>query len=658
MYQLPKPFQPNASLLSENPFKPGQPVPDPYDYEPQAHSLPTTCLQLNTDEQYQNPFESSETYSKRTGAQLVAFVDPALKANTLPVLSAKTTDSRVLGDKFVESNSNLYVLINDQKVFLANFVMRVTDRICRKTISSSTEHVTVNILNGTSEATLSLPLIKYKGLLAEIKSKYPEFRLNANFSNSYAFFSEYASLVYEESLGTLTYATTYEYAGWENVNGKMVYLSQRLPYCCSTRYVWEVSPCDILSIYRQGLNFLSVSKEPKTILPLFLYAHVGYTAQLFETAGHEVQFILMVVGKTGSFKTSVCKELFQAFNTEKFLNFQSTARAIELQRNECRDMTLLLDDIFSSKDTDAIKKFADVLRVFGDNASKAKSNAASTKIERFDVRGAAVVTGENDLNTQQSSRLRYLTVPVDNTSFDAEKLRMFQNNTVAAKMQNQPSIIQHYFSAYIHYLEDNYNDIVYLITQTDNYIKPLDIKFPRLNMIYRVMIATAHIVVRFGLTYGAISEADAETMLSCWEDIIRTVILENQADSTTCEPHIAYLEALAQGFASGDIKLANDKENYFQNGRDYIGFIDNQHGKMFLDYQKAFRFVEKYYSELRVPFASTATEVHKVLYEKGFSEGYQESSGRPRYLKKVSYDNQKLQALCLKCVTFETLVSK
>jgi hypothetical protein len=365
----------------------------------------------------------------------------------------------------------------------------------------------------------------------------------------------------------------------------------------------------------------------------------------------------MVVGKTGSFKTSLCRELFQAFNIDKFLNFQSTPRAIELQRNECRDMTLLLDDIFSSRDKDAIKKFADVLRVFGDNAAKAKANAASTKIERFDVRGAAVVTGESDLNTQQSSRLRYLTVQVDNSSFNAEKLRFYQANRAIAKQHNQPSIIQSYFSAYIYFLENNYIEIIQEIMQIDHHLAPLPIKFPRLNMVYRIMVATARIVIRFGLTYGAMGNDTAKSLITQWIDMIRIVILENQSESTICEPHIAYLDALIQGISTGDVLLATDKETFFQSGREYFGFYDTQHEKMYLNYQKLFKYVEKYYADLRGSFETTYSEIHKVLYECRISEGYQEK-GRNRYLKKVAYKDQKSQMLCLKCSAVEDALSE
>jgi hypothetical protein len=659
MSQLPNHFQPNQLLSSKNPYKQGQVIPDPYDYQQQATALPIAAFQVNWDTgAAQNPYESPADYMVRTGSQMLMLTNNNWKQNTSHTLSDKTSlEGRLLGEKFIEINNSVFFFENGKKIPLTNFIVEVTKRVCRKSIGKSTDFLTVRIISVASETELTVPLSKYKLLLSEIKNDHPQFRLNAEFRNAYSFFSEYCSLVYEESLSVIVHSTIYEHAGWENVNGQMIYLSGRLSNCQSERYVWEVNPRDIPAIYRHGHDFLTIGNNLKTILPLFLYSHIGYTAQLFEEAGYEVQFLLMVVGKTGSFKTSLCQELFQAFNIDKFLNFQSTPRAIELQRNECRDMTMLLDDIFSSRDKDAVKKFADVLRVFGDNAAKAKANAASTKIERFDVRGAAVVTGESDLNTQQSSRLRYLTIPVDNSSFNAEKLRSYQVNRATATQRNQPSIIQSYFSAYIYFLENNYTDVVHKIMQIDHHLAPLPIKFPRLNMIYLIMVATARIVIRFGLTYGAMTNEIAETLLAQWTELIRIVILENQNDSTICEPYIAYLDALVQGIATGDILLANDKETFFQSGREYFGFYDKQHERTYLNYHKVFKYVERYYADLRGSFETTPREIHKVLYEQGLSEGYQEK-GRNRYLKKMAHNGEKSQMLCLKHSAVEAALSE
>ena len=659
MSQLPQPFKPDPLLPSKNPFKQGQVIADPYDYNPQTTKLPTGTFQVNVDiDAMQSPYELPVNYAMRTGEQMISFSNNIEKQNIiLPLPRKPEVEGRLLGNKFLEINNNVFFCNDDKKILLTNFIIEVTKRVCHKSIGKSTDLLTIQIISTASKAELTVPLSKYHLLLSEVRNDHPEFRLNAEFRNAHSFFSEYCSLVYEESLATIVHSTIYEYAGWEKIDGRMTYLSGRLPNCQSERYVWEVNPHDISTIYQHGHDFLAIGNELKTMLPLFLYSHIGYSAQLFEDAGYEVQFLLVVLGKTGSFKTSLCQELFQAFNVDKFLNFQSTPRAIELQRNECRDMTMLLDDIFSSRDKDAIKKFSDVLRVFGDNAAKAISNATSTKIERFDVRGAAVVTGESDLNTQQSSRLRYLTILVDNSSFNSEKLRHYQSSRALAKQHNQPSIIQSYFSAYIYYLENNYSDVVREITEINHHLPPLDIKFPRLTMIYRIMVATARIVLRFGITYGAISNETAESTFINWVELIRLVILENQNESTICEPHIAYLDAFVQGIANSDILLATDKESFFQSGREYFGFYDTQHERMYLNYQKLFRYVEKYYVDLRTPFETTPSDIHKFLYEHGLSEGYQEK-GRNRYLKKVAYKDQKSQMLCLKCSAIEIALSE
>ncbi len=602
-----------------------------------------------------SPYESSVAYQMRTGAQMTCFTSHSQDfPKETKVLSASTGRQR--GDHFLEFDSKLFFLQDGKEIPVSNFVIEITEIVCRKTLTESIDYLKIKLQSASSSEEVTIARSKFKSLLSEIKTACPQFRLNAAFRNASAIFSEYSSVVYEDAMHALPQSTSYDYAGWEKVDGKMVYLSDRLPYCHSSRYVWEIPPEDFCAAYLNGQAFLTVGNDMKTILPLFLYAHIGYSAQLFERAGSEVQFLLMLVGKTGSFKTSICKELFQAFNVQKFLNFQSTPRAIELQRNECRDMTLLLDDIFSSKDSDALRKFADVLRVFGDNASKAKANASATNIERFDVRGAAVVTGESDLNTQQSSRLRYLTIHVDNSSFNADSLRYFQDDRALASQENRPSIMQIYFSAYIQFLENFYDDVVREIMSVDQYLPPMKLNFPRLNMIYRIMGATAKIILRFGICTGAITPVIAENTFSTWLETIQSSILDNQVDSNTCDPHIAYLEAVMQCIATGEIPIAEDKSAFFQSSRDHFGFYDKRNYLLYLVPPKIYKQVEKYHSEMHATFNATPKDVHKVLYDQGLSEGYQEKN-RNRYLKKVTYGDHSLQMLCLKITAVNNILN-
>ncbi len=78
----------------------------------------------------------------------------------------------------------------------------------------------------------------------------------------------------------------------------------------------------------------------------WLYLHLSFACKLFIDAGLKVQFLLLLIGKTGNLKTTICETFAEPFNEGSMLQFESTSRALELYREEYLDMTMIIDDIF------------------------------------------------------------------------------------------------------------------------------------------------------------------------------------------------------------------------------------------------------------------------------------------------------------------------
>ena len=641
-----KAFQPPAKRPDTPYYQPGESVPDGYNY---LYTPPIVNFPFQTEITSGQPslrFESSADFSLRTGAQLISF-GVALPETAL--LTEEEEAVLVLSDELSERGQKVVYTSDKKERVLCYFTVTICARVEKYSRTAVTNELEILVKSSQYERTIVIALTKFHSLLAEIRTNLPQFRTNASFGNVSAFFSDYIALKFNLFLATEVVKREFSYHGWAFLHGEPVYLNDRLPFCRSGCYVWAVEPENIASIFRNGLGFLAIGNNPETILPIFLYAHIGFAARLFHDAGLAIQFILLIVGHTGSYKTSLSKEIFHPFSTIGMLNFQSTPRAIELYREALQDMVMHLDDIFSTVDGTVMEKFENILRTFGDGVSRAKSNKRSDGIERSDVCGGAVVTAESDLNSQQSSRLRYLTVPVDNSSFDSEKLRYFQNDSILAKQQGSASLMQMYFSAFIFFLERHYDEIVKEIMAIDGTIAPLPVKFPRLNTIYKAMIILARIVLRFGLTYNALTKTEATATFHQWEAVIQQVILLTQAESTIIEPYLAFLVALSQGIAGNDIVLASNKESFFLARNEYSGFRDQENGRLYLRSERIFCYVQKHYAAVGEKFDSTATEVGKALLANGISIADNEA-GHTRTTKKVSYkkDGPSLRMICIR----------
>lgn len=645
----------SPSILPQSPYTQGEIIRLPERMKEVSIPMPDLSRAFIPQNEVHSPFKSAVEYEEENGMRLITLLPELKSAKTPPAII--DTFALSSDDKFMQRVDGLWCYVNGTEKRICNFFIRIREIIVRKKYYGS-ERIFISFDIATSNKILEeaeMPLSEYKKMLYKLTNEYPQLFVDPQFNNAANYFLEYTSMIYSEALDRLKKRVIYEYHGWADINGKKFFLSKALPYCDTECYVPKINQKRAAQIYLYGQSFLNIGKSDltdegtvdlkstlKQILPIFIYAHAGYTAMLFKEAGLELQFVLALIGRTGSFKTSISKVIFELFNTKPMLNFQSTPRAIELYRDSCRDMTMVLDDIFSCKDQDSMEKFEKILRCFGDGIAKAKSDITTNKIEQFDVRGGCVITAENDLARQQSSHLRYLTVHVDNNSFSGEELKKWQQDELLAKRNNSCSKLQEYFSLYIHYLSSNFDDVVNQIMNFD----PPDLKldFPRLQSNYKCMAVLARIIIDCGIYSLALLPHDAEYTYEQWIEVIQEIVLENQRYSKISEPYKLFAYAINQGLGTGAVILAADKKQYSSdNSNGYWGYIDLHAGLYMLNPDKCFEFVERFYQKKGGSFQASDTAVYREFLENEISVGYQEASKkktgelttRRRYLKKV-----------------------
>lgn len=664
------------SKFPVSPYKGGEIVKATGENNSQRLNVAELCKTFIPPKETCSPFKLITECEEHTGMQFITLIKEKRKANT-----TKKVDNLIslnAADKFVQRPDGLWCDVQGKLKRICNFYIIIREIIVHKGYYGSERNfISFDIITQNGKLNeAKMPLAEYKRMLNKLTNDHPQLFVNPEFYNAANYFIEYSSMIYAEALENIEKKVVYDFHGWANVNGKMVYLSKALPYCSGECYVPEPCQEKASQIYLNGLSFISVGKQVllddgtlntvatlKQILPIFLYAHAGYTARVFKEAGADLQFVLAIIGKTGSFKTSISKTIFEVFNTKPMLNFQSTPRAIELYRDSCRDMTMILDDIFSCKDQDSMDKFEKILRCFGDGIAKAKSDMTANKIEQFDVRGGCVITAENGLARQQSSNLRFLTIHVDNQSFSGEELKKWQVDELASKRNGTPSKLQEYFSLYIHYLASNFNAVV--DTMINFNPPPLKLEFPRLQSNYKCMAALARLVIDCGIASSALSTREAEQIYEHWITVIQEIILENQRESKVSAPYKLFVYAINQALGTGMLTLATNKSQYASdNSNTYWGYTDLNAGHYVLNPDKCYAFVENFYQKKGGSFQASDTTVYRELFENEISLGYQETAKnktgeivlRPRYLKKVQINGITTSMLVLNLDKFNQIV--
>ena len=117
-------------------------------------------------------------------------------------------------------------------------------------------------------------------------------------------------------------------------------------------------------------------------------------------------FILAVIGRTGSYKTSTVQATLNPYNNENFsvCSFEDTVASIVATLKQSRDMITIVDDFYTNTDREITAKLEKIIRLNGDKSSVAKKMSGK-KIVSESSDTITVVTGE------QIPKVRFSSIP-------------------------------------------------------------------------------------------------------------------------------------------------------------------------------------------------------------------------------------------------------
>lgn len=629
-----------------------------------------------------NPYISPQDYQKQSGVQFNAPLesqDISPEGNVKKLINLDIIE--VIEGKFIVKFDGLYLKLNKEKAEykrLCNFSFTIDSiHILHNRDGTNTEEIIYSVvgedvIQRQKNEPMTIPSDDYDRMCDEILKKYKECYICPEFkSMARDYIKEYGALIYRDKLRNSEPINFYSYHGWECVNGKMVYLSDSRSDCRCGVYVPKNS--NFQRLWTDDLDILKIGKacsDPnatpfekyKVSLPFWLYLHLSFACKLFLDAGIEVQFLLALIGKTGSLKTTICKTFAEPFNIGGILRFESTGRALELYRESCMDMTMIVDDIFKKNNAN-LSKFEDILRTFGDGIGRAKSAGKDyNDLVRTKVRGGCIVTAEHDLNPQQSSALRYISVNIEKDSIDTKVLSKYQQDQNSSKLERRPSMVQDIFGAWIAYLEEHYKSIVCWLI---NFTPPnVQFTFKRYQQIYRVLCAVIIMILEQGLELGVITKTEYDSYYEQWCDVIVELIKRNAEAAMISEPWQQFLLTLHQAIGTGSARMAHTKEDFADNGngiKNYIGYKrDNEY---VFEPTRVMSLVRRQILESGKELVADSTAIFKDLFENNISRGYGNQkdgrgSTRNRYLKRVKINGNMVEMLVISIDEMECFVNK
>lgn len=571
---------------------------------------------------------SPYVYSQ-SGQEMMCLL-PASENYLMPSQGLATPKLQTKPQDFIydENSGTLYWRRNKnskERYRLANFEVEVEKIYTLVATNAQEEIITLTIRGKSYSVSFDMRISKLTSLNQELSAQYPQFRIFCDLARANSIFQQYISEVYEISYETLPHEIVYTNAGWQrNFNGWHYYSGNDLD--CRSDFRLAVVEHEPFALIDWASSLLELA-DLQIMLPLFLHAHLGYTLKLFEDAGYKEQYILTVIGSSGSKKTSLARLLFSLFG-DALINFTSTDRGIELDLMSRQDSSMVMDDLSSSCDKVLVTKFEKILRQLGDSSGRKRSTNGGNELDCVATRCAVVLTAETDIDALSKSSKLW-------TELDAKRSGRF-------------SKLEQYITLYVKFLEAHYSPCVEFLIDSKRDTKR-DFSFARQATIFNMLIGQANLILLFWETYGFINDNKNIDLHNDWENILCKVMAVNEQRGKEAEPHILFLQAIVQATHTGGISQSKD---VFYESR--FGFFDC--GKLFLYPDAAYNYVITYYSRLGKMFTESPQNLWNKLYALNLIEVYEQKNHKAKLFKRVRVNNQSVSCLVLKWGAVKTLL--
>ena len=236
--------------------------------------------------------------------------------------------------------------------------------------------------------------------------------------------------------------------GWRKINGKYEFLmpgdsdlAVNLPTKLGGYFLSDRCTDDDVKTLASLLECKLVS--PDILYPLVAYIFLSPLIEFLRHAGCVPKFVLFLVGKTGSRKSTLAALMLSFFGrftaTELPLSFRDTANSIVRYAFSLKDVPTVIDDFHPAGAQEGKKLTAtaqSIMRSYGDRQGRGRLKADASPMESRPPQGNAIITGEYPPDIGESGTARYLALELRESDVDLKVLSHFQQEAARGKFQN------------------------------------------------------------------------------------------------------------------------------------------------------------------------------------------------------------------------------
>ena len=239
----------------------------------------------------------------------------------------------------------------------------------------------------------------------------------------------------------------YTVTGWKQINGQHHFLmpgdeAQTVSLAGRMHgYTMERSFHVEDAAHTLGI-LLSHLAPPEVLLPLLAYTFLTPLNHFLKLAGYEPKFVVFLIGKTGSRKSSLSAMVLSYFGnftgTDLPLTFGDTKNSILHHTYVLKDVLTCIDDFHPGsrqEETRMTETVQTIMRGYGDRAGRGRLRADASPMESRPPQGNAIITGEFPPDIGESGTARYFMLELREGDVDLNLLSNCQEYAASGSLQ-------------------------------------------------------------------------------------------------------------------------------------------------------------------------------------------------------------------------------
>ncbi len=241
--------------------------------------------------------------------------------------------------------------------------------------------------------------------------------------------------------------TVYTLTGWRKLDGRWQFLMPRddantVALEGKLRSYTMERTCTSTDLAAALCLLQSRVAPPEIIFPLLAYTFLSPLNHFLKLAGHEPKFVLFLVGKTGSRKSTLAALFLSFFGkftaSDLPMSFRDTANSILRRAYDLKDVLTCIDDFHPAGRSEESKLTATaqtVMRAYGDRTGRGRLKQDASPMAERPPQGNAIITGEFPPDIGESGTARYFSLELGGDDVDLDELSIYQKAAADGHLQ-------------------------------------------------------------------------------------------------------------------------------------------------------------------------------------------------------------------------------